>query len=115
VFECFILVNNPSLYSYKYCYNCNKICESGNSIIADSVKIKSTFFFFKTGCKILASALRLPFVVETYYRNKYYRLFSCVDSSLFFYFVTQKDVKPKRMCILRAGPKTHYIQRSIQG
>jgi hypothetical protein len=52
-------------------------------------------------------------VAETYYRNKYYSQFSCVDSSSFFYFVTQKDVKPKKICMLRAGPKTHYIQRSI--
>jgi hypothetical protein len=44
VFECFILVNNPSLYSCKYCYNYKKICESGNSIIADSVKTKLTCF-----------------------------------------------------------------------
>ena len=52
VFECFILVNNPSLYLCKYCYNYNKICESGNTIIADSVKTKLTCFF-TTGCKIL--------------------------------------------------------------
>jgi len=38
------LVNNPSLYSCKYCYNWNKICQSSNSDIADSVKTVLTCF-----------------------------------------------------------------------
>jgi hypothetical protein len=81
VFEFLVLVNNPSLYSCKYCYNYNiKIVDQATALLQILSKLNSHVF--------LRQAQRYLQQPETYSRNKYYRQLSCVDSSLFFYCVT---------------------------